>query len=163
MPSLLGTTVTANYNRVVGPSYTVSGDVRTYTGPFSSFGTRILKFYKIESKNGGGGAVDFTKSTLAADPLTSWQDPNSLFARAILALQQFGEVFYVGTPGTGGFIVALADDTASGAEPNSNDQADTFGAITFGAMEAAIKAAVGADTSATVTNVKESADGLSIA
>ena len=155
MPSLLGTTVTANYNRVVGPSYTVSGDVRTYTGPFSSFGTRILKFYKVAAVH-NGGAVDFTKAKL--DGTGAWSDPNSLFARAILALQQFGEVFYVGTPGTGGFIVALADDTASGAEPNSNDQADTFGA-----MEAAIKAAVGADTSATVTNVKESADGLSIA
>lgn len=154
MPSLLGTTVTANYNRVVGPSYTVSGDVRTYTGPFSNFGTRKLNFYKVTADE-NAGAVDFTKSTLAADPLTSWQDPNSLFARAILALQQFGEVFFVGTPNAVGFVVALADNTANSAEVGSNDQADTFGA-----MEAAIAAAVDC-TSATVTGL--SATGISIA
>ena len=155
MPSLLGTTVTANYNRVVGPTYTVSGDVRTYTGPFSSFGTRILKFYKVAAVH-NSGAVNFTKAKLDASGV--WSDSGSLFALAILALQQFGEVFYVGTPGTGGFIVALADDTANSAEANSNEQA-----ATFGAMEAAIKAAIGADTSVTVTEVTVQANGLSIA
>ena len=153
MPSLLGTTVTANYNRVVGPDYTASGDVRTYTGPFSNFSTRKLNFYKVTAGE-NNGAVDFSKATLAADPLTSWSDPNSLFARAILALQQFGEVFFVGTPDAAGFVVALADDTANGA-----DSENTQG-IGFGLMEAAIKAAVECDT---VEVAALSATGVSIA
>lgn len=154
MPSLLGTTVTANYNRVVGPEYTASGDVRTYTAPFSNFGTRFLKFYKVAGVH-NAAAVNFTKKTLAG--AGDWHDSGSVYALAILALQQFGEVFYT-SPGTAGFVVALADNTANGAEPNSNDQATTFGA-----MEAAIKAAIAADTSVTVTEITVQADGLSIA
>ena len=144
MPSLLGTYVTTNYNRVVGPDYSMVDDARVYAGPFSNFGTRVLKFYSVEADN--GGAVDFSDG---------WSDSGSAFALAILALQQFGEVFFVGTPNAVGFVVALADNTANSAEVGSNDQADTFGA-----MEAAIAAAVDC-TSATVTGL--SATGISIA
>lgn len=147
MPSLLGTYVTANYNRVVGPDYTAAGDVRTYTGPFSNFGTRKLNFYSVAAEvTDGGAAVDFS---------SGWSDSGSDFALAILALQQFGEVFFVGTPDAVGFVVALADNTVNGAEANSNVQAGTFGA-----MEAAIAAAVGC-FGATVTGL--SATGISIA
>lgn len=138
MPSLLGTYVTTNYNRVVGPDYSMVDGARVYEGPFSNFGTRKLNFYSITADD--GGAVDFS---------ADWSDSGSAFALAILALQQFGEVFFVGTPDAVGFVVALADNTANGAE-----------ADTFGAMEAAIAAAVGC-TSATVTGL--SASGISIA
>lgn len=151
MPSLLGTTVTANYNRVVGPDYTASGDVRTYTGPFSNFGTRKLNFYKVTAVE-NAGAVDFTKAKLNGTGV--WSDSSSVFARAILALQQFGEVFFVGTPDAAGFVVALADDTANGA-----DSENTQG-TGFGLMEAAIKAAVECDT---VEVAALSATGVSIA
>ena len=146
MPSLLGTYVTTNYNRVVGPDYTASGDVRTYTGPFSNFGTRLLKFYSVTAEvTVGGAAVDFS---------VGWSDSGSAFALAILALQQFGEVFFVGTPDAVGFVVALADNTANGAD-SGNDQGTGFGL-----MEAAIAAAVGCEA-ATVTGL--SASGVSIA
>ena len=151
MPSLLGTTVTANYNRVVGPDYTASGDVRTYTGPFSNFSTRKLNFYKVTALE-NNVAVDFTKAKL--DGTGAWSDSGSIFALAILALQQFGEVFFVGTPDAAGFVVALADDTANGA-----DSENTQG-TGFGLMEAAIKTAVGCDS---VEVAALSATGVSIA
>ena len=152
MPSLLGTTVTTNYNRVVGPDYTMVDGARVYAGPFSNFGTRKLNFYKVTAVE-NGGAVDFSKGTLAG--AGAYTDSGSVFALAILALQQFGEVFFVGTPDAVGFVVALADNTVNGAEANSNVQADTFGA-----MEAAIAAAVGCDT---VEVGVLSASGVSIA
>ena len=151
MPSLLGTTVTANYNRVVGPTYTVAGDVRTYTGPFSNFGTRILNFYSVTAEE-NNAAVDFSKGKLDASGV--WSDSGSLFALAILALQQFGEVFFVGTPDAVGFVVAFAADTANGAD-SGNVQGTGFGL-----MEAAIAAAVGCDT---VEVLALTASGISIA
>lgn len=154
MPSLLGTTVTNNYNRVVGPTYTTTDGVRTYVGPYSNFGTRLLKFYKVESVH-DGGAVNFTKGKL--DGTGEYTDQSSLLSKAIMGIQQHAELFYVGTPGTAGFLIALADDTADGSEVNSNVQGTGFGA-----MEATIKSAIGADTSVTVTKLAEHANGLSL-
>ena len=145
MPSLLGTTVTTNYNRVVGPDYTMSNDSRVYAGPFSSFSTRKLSFVKVVGVH-GGAAIDFGKATLAGAGL--YTDANSVFAKAILALQAFGEVFLVGTPGSAGFIVAFATDTLNGSEASSNVLPSP---LTFGAAEAAVLAATAADTSITIT------------
>lgn len=156
MPSLLGTTVTANYNRMVGPNYTASGDVRTYTGPYSTFGTRALKFYSVVAVH-AAAPVDFSKATLAGAGL--YTDSNSVFAKAVLALQQFGEIHFIGTPGTAGFIVAVATETA-----NTSDTGN--GVVPIGTectiMETAVKAAIAADTSATVTEVTVQATGISI-
>jgi hypothetical protein len=63
----------------------------------------------------------------------------------------------VGTPGTGGFIFVVAEDTANGAEPSSNIQATTFGAA-----EAAVKAATAAVTSVAITEVTVAGTGVSI-
>ena len=153
MPSLLGTTVTTNYNRVVRPDYTMVDGARVYAGPFSNFGTRKLKFYKIAADN--NGAVDFSKATLAG--AGAYTNSGSIFALAVLALQQFGEVFFVGTPGTAGFIVALADDTANGAD-SGNDQG-----AGFGLMEAAVKASVGCAGNVTISEITVQAAGVSIA
>lgn len=153
MPSLLGTYVTTNYNRVVGPDYSMVDGARVYEGPFSNFGTRKLKFYKITADN--NGAVNFSKATLAG--AGAYTDSGSIFALAILALQQFGEVFFVGTPGTAGFIVALADDTANSTD-SGNDQGTGFGL-----MEAAVKAAVGCSGNVAVDKITVQATGVSIA
>ena len=146
MPSLLGTYVTTNYNRVVGPDYSMVDGARVYEGPFSNFGTRKLNFYSITADD--GGAVDFS---------AGWSDSGSAFALAILALQQFGEVFFVGTPDAVGFVVALADNTANGADSRNDQGTD------FGLMEAAVKAAVGCSGNVAVDKITVQATGVSIA
>ena len=71
------------------------------------------------------------------------------------SIQQVAEIYAVGTPDSTGFIAVVAADTANGAETSSNVQATTYGQL-----EAFIKAAVEADTSATV--VELTFDGVSI-
>ena len=116
-------------------------------------GTRQLKFYKIAANN--SGTVDFSKANLAGTGV--YTTGSSPFAKAIIALQGFFEIYAVLTPGTTGFIIVVAVDTTNGAEPSSNVQATTFGAA-----EAAVKAAIGADTSATITEVTVAATGITI-
>jgi len=146
MPSLLGSTVAANYGRMISTeNYTESNGVRTYTGPYTQFGTRQLKFLKVTAVH-NGGAVDFSATYTAS---------NSALSKAVRAIQGFAEVYMVGIPDATGFIAVVAGDTANGAEANSNVQATTYGA-----MEAAIKAAVEADTSATVAEL--TFDGVAI-
>jgi hypothetical protein len=158
MPSLIGTTVTTNYNRVVGPDYTISNGERVYAGPYSNFSTRKLVFASVVGVH-NGGAVPFDKFDLAGAGV--YTTAGSLFANAVRALQGFGEVLLVGTPGSAGFVVALSLDTVQGNEAASNTQPDP---LTFGAMEAAILAATAADTSITVTPLTiGAANGVSIA
>lgn len=159
MPSLIGTEVTTNYNRVVGPTYTVSADTRVYTGPYSNFGTRLLKFYKVEVAH-NAVVVDFTLGDLLGAGV--YTDSNSVFQRAVQALQLNGEIFYIGMPGTAGFIVAFADDTANSADSGNAMPGG------FGIAEAAVAASInGLDplgvTTCTITEVVAAADGLSIA
>jgi hypothetical protein len=135
MPSLLGTTVTANYLRVVGPSYTESGQVRTYAGPFTNFGTRQLAFYKITST---GIHTGYTLS-------------NSLFQKALNGVAITSELYFVGVPASDNVVFAIAVDTDAGTtSDNANDQT----------IQAAVRAASG-DGSATVTAL--TASGASIA
>jgi hypothetical protein len=55
-------------------------------------------------------------------------------------------------------VFAVADDTQNGAAVGTN-----VDGTTFGAAEAAVRAAIGADTSVTITAVTPAGDGLSIA
>jgi len=138
MPSLLGTYVAANYGRMTS--------IDTYGGlTYNNFGTRNLAFLKISAVNTSSTTVlDFTAAAgpdtdasnisgyaqqiSTFDPAVnqtnatkSYLDSNSYFAVAVRTLQQFAEVYMVGTPystGSGssltsGFIVAVALDTAS--------------------------------------------------
>jgi hypothetical protein len=135
MPSLLGTTVTANYLRVVGPSYTESGQARTYAGPYSNFGTRQLAFYKITST---GIHTGYTLS-------------NSLFQKALNGVAITSELYFVGVPASDNVVFAIAVDTDAGTTSgNANDQT----------IQAAVILATG-DASATVTAL--TASGASIA
>jgi hypothetical protein len=120
----------------------------------TSMGTRALSFYKVAAVH-DGAAVDFSKANLAGTGV--YTTGSSPFAKAIIALQGFVEMYAVLTPGTAGFIFVVATDTANGAEASSNAYA-----LTFGAAEAAVKAAIGADTSATITAVTVAGTGVSI-
>lgn len=135
MPSLIGTDVATNYLRVVGPAYTESAGVRTYAGPFSTFGTRQLAFYKITST---GIHTGYTAS-------------NSLFQKALNGVAITSELYFVGTPASDNVVFAIAVDTDAGtASDNANDQT----------IQAAVRAATG-DNSATVAAL--TASGASIA
>ena len=120
----------------------------------TSMGTRALSFYKVAAVH-SAAAVDFSKANLAGTGV--YTTGSSPFAKAIIALQGFVEMYAVLTPGTAGFIFVVATDTANGAEAASNAYA-----LTFGAAEAAVKAAIGADTSATITEVVVAGTGVTI-
>ena len=150
MPSLLGTTVATNYGRVVGPSYTESGQARTYAGPFSAFGTRDLLFIKIVATGSDGStAVNFS---------TTYGNSNSDYSIALRTLQAFGEVYYATTPNATGFAVAVSSDTVNGAA-SGNTQSLTD----FGLLEAALISALAKGGSATATVTALTATGVSIA
>jgi len=82
MPSLVGTTVAANYLKT--------------TGNFSQFGTRELAFISI--------------SVSGLD--TTYANANSTFSKTVRALQQQVEVYYVGTPASGAVVAIIAADTS---------------------------------------------------
>jgi hypothetical protein len=116
-------------------------------------GTRKLKFYKVAVNS--GGVIDMSKANLAGTGV--YTTGSSPYAKAIIALQGFFELYAVLTPGTGGFVFVVAEDTTNGADAASNAQATTFGAA-----EAAVKDATGAVTSVTITEVTVAASGISI-
>lgn len=136
MPSLLGTTVTTNYLRNPGTS--------------SQFGTRDLTFIKVAVT---GGSNDMRYQDGATSSL-SFNLSNSLFQKAVNVLQGFGEVYFVGTPGAGGFVAAVSSDTVNGAE-SGNTQATTFGLL-----EAAINAALNASAATTITALTPGATSI---
>jgi hypothetical protein len=137
MPSLVGSTIARNFEKAAESSI---------------LGTRLLDFYKVEAVH-SAAAVDFTKANLAGTGV--YTTAASPFAKAVIALQGFVELYYIATPGTAGFVFAVADDTQNGAAVGSNADGTTFGAA-----EAAIKAAIGADTSVTITAITPAGDGL---
>lgn len=155
MPSLLGTDVAANYGRMISPeNYTVDGNnVRTWTGPYTQFGTRQIKFLKVVGVH-DGGAVHFEYETLAAlgDGYTA---PLSVYSKAVRAIQTMAEIYAVGIPDSVGFIAIVAADTENNASVDSNGQEGTYNAL-----EAVVKAAIGADTSVTISAL--SFDGVAI-
>ena len=74
----------------------------------------------------------------------------------------FVEVYASFAPGTGGFIVAIADDTANDGNQGGQNPDASVTNNPFTAAEAAVKAAIGADTSVTITTVAVAATGISI-
>ena len=144
MPSLLGTTVAANYGRMT--AQTTYGTGNTY----SNFGTRNLRFVKAVVS--GGSANDLTKG---ADGSTgSYTDALSPFSKSVRALQAFGEIYFLGVPSSTAFVFAVSDDTLNDADSGNTSNAG------YGFVEAAIAAAIG---SGTVTVTTLTATGASIA
>ncbi len=127
-----GTTVGANSRKILG-------DGTSGAGPFTRFGTPQLQAIKIVS-----ATVNFSTSYTASD---------SNFSKAVRALQDEAEIYYVGIPG----------NTATGftalVHLNKTDSGNGFGASTsfdgsYENIEDIIGAAIGtAENDITVTDV----------
>lgn len=131
------------YSVSVGAT-TVGANARIAKANYA-FGTPNLKFYKVAAVN-SAAAVNFSSEAA-----------NSNFYKALNALQGFAEIYWA-DGGTEGFIVAVNNNTAnsgSAATPSVSNGS-------WGAAEAAILAAIGADTSCTITEVDLATNGLSI-
>jgi hypothetical protein len=106
------------------------GNAIAGASPYTQFGTRELVLLKATAS----GGTPFAAANI--------DDAGSDYAAAINAIQGFGEVFHVQRVSDTVIAFMVAANTVNGAEPNSNVQADTYGA-----MEAALNAAVsGSDT-----------------
>jgi hypothetical protein len=135
MPSLLGTSVTANYGRMLPQqSNNVPG-----TDEFSNFGTRQLKIITVTLSSVTNGSLILADGVTADASLTAaqgyvpslagYKQRNSLFASCVRTLQSFAEVYFVSKPSATIFTAIIAEDTFNGAEASSNVQATTFGAL----------------------------------
>ncbi len=127
-----GTTIGANSRKILG-------DGTSGAGPFTRFGTPQLQAIKIVS-----ATVNFSTSYTASD---------SNFSKAVRALQDEAEIYYVGIPG----------NTATGftalVHLNKTDSGNGFGASTsfdgsYENIEDIIGAAIGtAENDITVSDV----------
>jgi hypothetical protein len=149
MPSLIGAdagsgvNVAANYLKAVEST---------------QFATRGLRFIKVVADN--SGAVDFGKAILAGTGV--YTTSNSIYQKGLNALMGFVEVYASFAPGTGGFIVAIADDTANDGNQGGQNPDASVTNNPFTAAEAAVKAAVGCSGAVTISTVSVAATGISI-
>jgi hypothetical protein len=139
MPSLLSSTVAANYGRMVPQQTYGVGEGQT------NFGTRQLVLVKVLI---GGTAADMRYQDGATSSL-SFNLTNSCFSAAVRSLQAYGEVYAVYSPVATGFMALMALDTLNSSESGNGVTTGQI-ATTYGIAEAAIAAAVdGAKASAT--------------
>ena len=146
MPSLLGTTVAANYGRMTDQQTYATGTI------YSNFGTRQLRFVKAVVSGGSNNDLRYADG---ATNTTSYKDALSLFSKAVRALQTGAEIYFVGTPSASAFVFAISEDTV-----NDSDTTDNIENAGYGDLEAAIASAIG---SGTVTLSTLTATGASIA
>ncbi len=127
-----GTTVGANTRKVLG-------DGTSGAGPFTRFGTRQLQAIKVVS-----ATVNFS---------TSYTGSNSNFSKAIRALQERAEIYYVGIPGnTATGFTALISSINSDSGDGYADQSSADGS--YENLEDVIGAAIGtAENDITITDV----------
>ena len=139
----------SNSGRLVSPeNFSTSGITRTYTGPYTQFGTRQLKFLKVVGvESNGSSAVDFS---------TTYTASGSDLSLAVRAIQTYAEVFAVGIPDATGFIVVIGADTGNGA-----DSGNTQG-TGYGLMEAAVTAGLANGGSSATTITELTFDGVAI-
>ena len=144
MPSLIGSTGSDGTTATgVAANYLKMSPQDTYaTGAeFSNFGTRNLRLLKVVTT---GGTNDLTKG---ADGATgTYKDQNSVFARAVRALQTMGEVYLVGQPDGTTFMALVSGDTVNDAAVGSN-----VASTGYNALEAVINSSLNASGSSTVT------------
>jgi len=89
---LTATYIASNYREIPG------------TQSLGSIGIRALNFYTVA----------------LSGVATSYTNPNSTFAQAVLGAQRASELFYVGTPANGAFVIAIASDNANAQDTNSD-------------------------------------------
>jgi hypothetical protein len=160
MPSLIDPSksnsvvnVAANYLKLPAQETYGVGEV------YSNFGTRQLRFIQIKATQANGStAVDFTKDNGTSGGTgftvegTGYRATNSVFSKAIRALQLVGEIYYISVPNSVGFVVAVTEDTLNDSDANSNVPG-TLDSAAYGDVEAAITAALafGGTSATTVT------------
>jgi len=93
MWDLTGTLVAANYRKVK---------------PSTQLGTRRMRFVKVTV---GGGAPDLTTGQALSD---------STFSKLVFAIQNYGEVFMIGTPTATDCVFVMSDDTAQDSDIGEN-------------------------------------------
>ncbi len=127
-----GTSITINARKILG-------DGTSGAGPFTRFGSRELQAIKVVS-----ATVNFATGYTAA---------NSNFYKAVNAIQERAEIFYIGIPqNTANGFVALISKVNS-------DSGDGYGASatdngSYENLEDIIGAAIGtAENDVTITNV----------
>ena len=132
MADLYGTSASINTRKLLG-------DGASGVGPYTSFGTPKLQALKIIS-----ATVDFS-TTPAAE--------NSNLYKAVSALQDLAEIYYVGKPGntaTGFVALVHLNKTDTGTGFGASSSADG----SYENIEDEIRAAVGtAENDVTVTNI----------
>lgn len=129
-----GTTVGANSRRILG-------DGASGVGPYTRFGTPQLQALKIISSN-----YNFTTT-----PTVS----NSNLSKAVRALQELAEIYYVGVPTASGanqFIALVNLNTAFNGNTQGAGSTEASADGTYTALEADILAALGGVGSVTITN-----------
>lgn len=131
MPSLLGTSVAANYGKMTAQTTSGVGAI------YSNFGTRQLRFVKIVATSDGSTAVNFSTNSTSA---------LSNFAVAVRALQNVAELYFVSAPNSTGFVVAVAEDTINDIDSGNGGQAGEAGVYGYGVLEAAVVAALKANS-----------------
>jgi len=90
---LTGTTVAANYRKVK---------------PSTQLGTRRMRFVNVTV---GGGAPSLVTGQALSD---------STFSKLVLAIQNYGEVFMIGTPTATDCVFVMSDDTAQDSDIGEN-------------------------------------------
>ena len=155
MPSLIGADAGSGVN--VAENY-LKSVART------AFGTRSLRLIKVAGVH-NSVAVDFTDGVIGTNGgngTGAYTDSNSMWVKAIMALQGFVEIYATFTPGTGGFIVAVSDDTANDGIAFGQPSGSAQNPGQWSDAEALIKQVIGADTSVTISTVSPAATGISI-
>jgi hypothetical protein len=114
MPSVIGVDSTSGVN--VAANYLKAR-------PSTRFATRQLAFFTVTISNVHVGYLD----------------ANSLYSKAIRAVQQNAEIYAVGIPAANDFVVVVAQDTANDGDNTDdglNDMAQTLSTATGGTVTA---------------------------
>ena len=151
MPSLLNTTVAANYG-AMGQQDSYATD--SY---FSNFGTRNLRAITITLSGGTLNNMLYQDGNASGSfSNTSYVNSNSIFSQIVRTAQQYAEIYYVGIPTATAVTLLVSGDTINGAETSSNVQAKTYGileAIIKSFLDNRTAAQQGAGAAGTVTSV----------
>lgn len=91
MPTLVGTSIAANHAKAVETS---------------QLGTRRLVYFVVD---------------MNTDVETNYTDSNSLYSKAVRAIQTVAEIYSVSKPNSQNFTVAVAFDTVATDTPDSLD------------------------------------------
>lgn len=107
----------------------------------------------IDNANyGGTSTATVPNSGSTGAYIGFYEDPNSYLSKVVKAIQEFGEIYYVGAPSTttGGsgatsFVVVIATQTADNSAVGSNADEGTYGQI-IAAITAELVGSVGSQS-----------------